>query len=71
MGHLRSCTVALALLMLAPGCAQKPYLHWQGGDAFGVFEGGGKAPSSIDCRGTTEQRFSCFSARVRERAGEA
>lgn len=72
MGLLRSCTVAVAVLMLAlvPGCARKPYLHWQGGDAFGVFEDGGRSPSRIDCRGTTSERFACFAARARERVGE-
>ena len=70
MGTLRSSTVACALLVSVQGCAQKPYLHWQGGDVFGVFEGDGRAPSRIDCRGRTEERFACFGARVRKRAGE-
>ena len=69
---LRSCTVALAVAMLAlvPGCARKPYLHWQGGDVFGVFEAGGRSPSRMDCPGTTPERFACFAARARERVGK-
>ncbi len=59
--------LALALLALMPGCAGRPYLHWQGGDTFSVFQLDGRAPSRIECAGTTEQRFLCFAARVRER----
>ncbi len=73
MGPLRRCTVTLALvamLALVPGCARRPYLHWQGGDVFGVFEADGRSPSRIDCPGTTAERFACFASRVRERAGE-
>ena len=72
MSPLRSCIVVLAVLMLAlvPGCARKPYLHWQGGDAFGVFEASGRPPSRIDCPGTTSERFACFAARARERVGD-
>jgi len=73
MDRLRGCilTVALlAMLALVTGCTQRPYLHWQGGDVFGVFEAGGRAPSRIDCHGTTAERFACFAARVRGRTGE-
>jgi beta-lactamase class C len=73
MGLLRRCTVALGLLvvlMVITGCAQKPYLHWHGGDVFGVFEGDGRSPSRIDCPGTTKQRFACFAARAQERVGK-
>jgi CubicO group peptidase (beta-lactamase class C family) len=73
MGLLRRPTVALGLLMLlavVTGCAPKPYLHWHGGDVFGVFAADGRSPSRIDCPGTTEERFACFAARARERVGE-
>jgi CubicO group peptidase (beta-lactamase class C family) len=68
-----ACAVTLALmgmLALLPGCAGRPYLHWQGGDVFGVFEAGGRPPSRIDCPGTTAERFACFAARARRRIGE-
>ncbi|HEX6274296.1 MAG TPA: serine hydrolase domain-containing protein, partial [Polyangiaceae bacterium] len=58
--------VALALLSM-PACARTPYLHWQGGDVFGVFEADGRAPPGIACAGTTPTRFACFAAKVRER----
>lgn len=70
MATLRSGTVALALLALlanVAGCARRPYLHWQGGDVFGVFEADERSPSRIDCPGTTEERFACFAAKTRER----
>lgn len=73
MGSLRSSTVTLALLAmvaLVVGCARAPYLHWQGGDAFSASEVNAPPPSRIVCPGTTEERFACFAARVRERAGE-
>lgn len=79
MGFLRSWTGAiarlalvalLALLVLVSGCAATPYLQWQGGDVFSVGEGGVPAPSRIDCPGTTDERFRCFAAKVRERVGE-
>lgn len=73
MGPLRWRTVAVALvaiLALGPGCVRKPYLHWHGGDVFGVFEADGRTPSRIDCAGTTAQRFACFAARVRRRVGD-
>jgi CubicO group peptidase (beta-lactamase class C family) len=70
MRRHRSCTLAVALLALVPGCASKPYLQWHGGDTFGVFEAAGRPPSRIDCRGTTEERFACFSAKARRRVGE-
>jgi len=70
MGQLRSCTVTLvllALLALETGCARTPYLRWQGGDAFGVTEAGGRTSSRIECPGSTEERFACLGAKVRER----
>jgi CubicO group peptidase (beta-lactamase class C family) len=70
MAPLRRCTVALALLAMSTsvaGCARKPYLHWHGGDAFGVFEADGRSPRRIDCPGTTEERFACFTKMVPER----
>jgi CubicO group peptidase (beta-lactamase class C family) len=67
MDPRRSCSVALALLALETSCARPPYLRWQGGDAFGVSEAGGRSPSRIDCPGTTEERFACLGAKVRER----
>ena len=67
----RSLTFALlGLLALMTGCARRPYLHWQGGDTFGVFEAEQRSPSPIDCRGTTAERFSCFAAKLRDPAGE-
>ena len=74
MGQLRSCTLVFALLVigaLLTGCARRSYLHWQGGDVFGVFEAGGRPPSRIDCPGTIEERFDCFAAKLRARVGEA
>lgn len=71
MVPIRSCIVTLtvlAVLASVTGCARKPYLHWHGGDVFGVFEAGGRAPSRIACPGTTEERFECFTAKVRERS---
>ncbi|MFL5303939.1 MAG: serine hydrolase [Polyangia bacterium] len=70
MGHRRSWIVVAALVAMVAGCARKPYLHWQGGDLFGVFEAGGRPPSRFDCPGTTAQRFACFTARLRERVGD-
>lgn len=70
MDPLRRCTVTLALLAmlaLVSACASRPYLHWQGGDVFGVFEADGRSPSRIDCPGTMTERFACFAARARER----
>jgi CubicO group peptidase (beta-lactamase class C family) len=64
------CAVALALLAFASGCAPRPYLHWHGGDVFGVFEADTRAPSRIDCPGTTQERFACFAARARARIGD-
>ena len=61
--------LSLALLSM-PACARTPYLHWQGGDVFGVFEADGRAPRGIACTGTTEQRFACFATKVRERVGK-
>jgi CubicO group peptidase (beta-lactamase class C family) len=52
------------------GCAQKPYLHWQGGDVFAVTEDPGRAPTQIECPGTTEQRFECFAKLLKKRAGD-
>lgn len=62
--------MAFALLVAANGCAQRSYLHWQGGDAFSASEVEGRSTSRIDCPGTTEERFACFAARVRERVGQ-
>ncbi len=70
VGALRNCTITLALLAVVSGCARRSYLHWQGGDAFNVVEAAGRPPSRIDCPGTTEERFACFAARVRQRVGE-
>lgn len=64
------CAVALALLTFASGCAQRPYLHWHGGDVFGVFEAETRAPSAMACPGTTQERFACFAAKVRARVGD-
>lgn len=67
MRQLARCLLALALLALSSGCATKPYLHWHGGDTFGVFEPGGRPPARIDCAGTTDQRFACLAERLRRR----
>ena len=62
--------IALSLLAFASGCTYRPYLHWHGGDVFGVFDAETRAPSPIDCPGTTEERFACFAAKVRARVEE-
>lgn len=70
MALLRSCTFALLVMFaVVSGCARRPYLHWQGGDVFGVFEADRRSPSRIDCRGTTAERFACFAARLHDRVG--
>lgn len=56
------------VLALVTGCARQPYLHWQGGDVFSVFDAEGRPPSPIECPGTTAERFACFAAKVKERA---
>lgn len=61
----------LSMLAVVAGCARKPYLVWHGGDAFGVFDAEGRAPSRLECLGSTEQRFECFAVRVRERIEQA
>jgi len=74
MATLRSRTAASALLLMLAvltGCARQPYLRWHGGDEFGVFEAEARSPSRVECPGTTQERFACFAARVRERVGEA
>jgi CubicO group peptidase (beta-lactamase class C family) len=62
-------TFATMLATSLVGCAQKPYLHWQGGDVFAVTEDPGRAPTQIECPGTTEQRFECFTELLKKRAG--
>jgi CubicO group peptidase (beta-lactamase class C family) len=60
---------AIASVALLGGCAGGlGDLHWYGGDVFGVTSGDDSTPSRIDCPGTTEQRFACFSEKLRQRA---
>ncbi len=64
-----SIALAMASAMLGFGCASnRSNLHWYGGDVFGVTADEGRAPPRIDCQGTTEQRFACFSELLRRRA---
>lgn len=66
--HLALLSLIAAVTWLAGCAAGRPYLHWQGGDAFGVSAGGGREPGPLDCPGTLEQRFTCFARLLRERS---
>lgn len=66
--HLALLSLIAAVTWLAGCAAGRPYLHWQGGDAFGVSAEGGREPAPLDCPGTLEQRFTCFARLLRERS---
>jgi CubicO group peptidase (beta-lactamase class C family) len=58
-----------ALAVVCAGCGSGRWtLHAQGGDQFGVAANDASGPTSIDCPGTTDQRFACFIAKLRARS---
>jgi len=59
--------MTLALLWSTGCAATRPYLHWQGGDVFGVTSEEGPAPSPIACTGKQAQRFLCYAELLRVR----
>lgn len=70
--RLSGMALAMASAALLGGCAGgQGNLHWYGGDVFGVTSADGGAASRINCAGTTEQRFACFSEKLRSRSGSA
>ncbi len=67
--RLSAMILAMAVAALVGGCAGSlGQLHWYGGDVFGVASMDGGVPSRIQCPGATEQRFACFSEKLRQRS---